>query len=202
MSAARPFGAVVVAGGAARRFGGIDKLRVEVDGVAVLARVLAAVRALDPADLVVVGPARPGLDDGCRVVREEPVGAGPAAALAAGMAALVVPAGAAVLVLAGDLPHLTEAALRTLLDHLEAQPALDAVAACDADGRRQHLLAAWRRESLLDALEVLGDPVGRAVAALGDGRQVAELDLTTSGGGAPPWQDLDVPPGSAPAGGS
>lgn len=214
MTPACPVGAVVVAGGAARRFGGVDKLLVEVDGVAVLARVLAAVSSVGVDDAVVVGPRRPGVDDGWRVVREDPPGTGPAAAVAVGLAALsaTLPAaphppgytgtGAVVLVLAGDLPHLTGPALQALLGHLAADPTADAVVARDAGGRRQHLLAAWRRASLVAALAALGDPVGRPVAALGDGRRVVVVDLPTPAGGAPAWQDLDVPPGSAPPAGS
>jgi molybdenum cofactor guanylyltransferase len=78
--------AVILAGGGGTRVGGRDKPMLPVGGVPMLDRVLAA---LAGADLrIVVGPARPGLADDVRVVREDPPGAGPAAATAAALDAM------------------------------------------------------------------------------------------------------------------
>ncbi len=75
--------AVILAGGRATRLGGRDKPMLAVAGVPMLDRVLAA---LAGADLrIVVGPPRSGLPAGVLTTREEPPGAGPAAALAAAL---------------------------------------------------------------------------------------------------------------------
>ncbi|MEU7317258.1 DUF6457 domain-containing protein [Streptomyces sp. NPDC007083] len=84
-SAGRPYAALVLAGGGARRLGGADKPAVTVGGRPLLDRVLAACG--DATATVVVGPRRPT----CRPVlwaREEPPGGGPLAALQAGLDAL------------------------------------------------------------------------------------------------------------------
>ena len=72
---------VVLTGGRGSRLGGVDKAGLAVGGVAIGARVLAAVP--DAGRSVVVGEPVPGADV---VVREEPVGGGPVAGLAAGLA--------------------------------------------------------------------------------------------------------------------
>ena len=75
--------------------------------------------------------------------------------------------------LAGDLPFVTTTLVDALisgLDHgvddgLETGPDSGRAAvavARDADGRRNWLCAAWRREALIDRLAGLGDPAGRA----------------------------------------
>ena len=66
-----------------------------------LAAVLAA--TADAADRIVVGPPQP-VPDGVRVVREQPPGGGPVAALRAGLAEVGTDV---VAVLAADLPFLT-----------------------------------------------------------------------------------------------
>ena len=91
--------AVVLAGGGSRRMG-TDKLSAEVGGVALLDRVLSAVRGAD--DVVAVGPERP-TELPVRWCREEPVGGGPAAALGAGLRQLLS-CSPLVAVLAGELP--------------------------------------------------------------------------------------------------
>ncbi len=192
--------AVVVAGGAARRFGGRDKLRVEVEGVPVLARVLQAVASVDSCDdVVVVGPPRREIHPHVRVVREEPPLSGPAAALAAGLQALQLRSDAVVLVLAGDLPALTGAALHALCRAVEDEPDLDVAVAGDDTLAPQYLLAAWRAGALAAAVERLGDPVDRPVRALYDGARVAVVRLPRGVGEPPPWGDLDEGPA---AGGS
>src|SRR3954467_7209728 len=98
VTALPPFGAVVLAGGKARRLGGQPKPQLEVGGRSMLAAVLAAVDGADPR--VVVGPPQPG-PAGARLVGEEPPGGGPVPALAAGLAVVGTDV---VAVLAADLP--------------------------------------------------------------------------------------------------
>ncbi|WP_328421907.1 NTP transferase domain-containing protein [Micromonospora sp. NBC_00389] len=108
------YAAVVLAGGAARRMGGVDKPALPVGGRPMRDRVLAAVA--DAAPRVLVGPAD-AVPDGVRVTREDPPGGGPVAATAAGLA-LLDPGTTLVALLAADLPLLTRAAIGELLTHL------------------------------------------------------------------------------------
>ncbi|MFD6263566.1 molybdenum cofactor guanylyltransferase [Micromonospora chalcea] len=110
------YAAVVLAGGAARRMGGVDKPGRPVGGRPMLHRVLAAVADAD--QRIVVGPSGP-LPDGVRTTREEPPGGGPVAATAAGLA-LLDPATTTVALLAADLPLLTAAAVTELRRALDA----------------------------------------------------------------------------------
>jgi len=117
--------AIVVAGGSARRMGGVDKLGLEVGGLPMLDRVLGSARALCD-EVVVVGPVRPTAVDGATFTSEAVPGGGPVPAVAAGLD--VLDADAAVAVLAGDLPLLTTAHLEVLFAAL-SDPAVEAAAA-------------------------------------------------------------------------
>ncbi|MDG4761229.1 NTP transferase domain-containing protein [Micromonospora sp. WMMD710] len=108
------YAAVVLAGGAARRMGGVDKPALPVGGRSMRDRVLAAVA--DAAPRVLVGPAE-AVPPGVRVTREDPPGGGPVAAMAAGLARLD-PDTTLVAVLAADLPLLTRFAIGELLAQL------------------------------------------------------------------------------------
>ncbi|MEU4472529.1 NTP transferase domain-containing protein [Micromonospora sp. NPDC023888] len=108
------YAAVVLAGGSARRMGGVDKPALPVGGRSMRDRVLAAVSDATPR--VLVGPAEE-VPEGVRVTREDPPGGGPVAATAAGLA-LLDPDTALVALLAADLPLLTRAAIGDLLTHL------------------------------------------------------------------------------------
>ncbi|MBU8857902.1 MULTISPECIES: NTP transferase domain-containing protein [unclassified Micromonospora] len=104
------YAAILLAGGAARRMGGVDKPARAVGGRSMLHRVLAAVADAD--QRIVVGPSGP-VPEGVRTTREEPPGGGPVAATAAGLA-LLDPGTTTVAVLAADLPLLTTAAVAGL----------------------------------------------------------------------------------------
>lgn len=184
--------AIVVAGGAARRFGGVDKLRHVVDGRPVLRRVLDALGELGVDPVTVVGPRRPGIDDGCTVVQEQPPGSGPLAAIAAGLDAL--PSWpSTVFIVAGDLPHLTASALQALGGAFAIASSVDAAIAVDATGQLQHLLAIWRRDPLERAVAGLGTVAGRPVHALTNQCKVYPVPLAAPAGMPAPWIDLDGP---------
>lgn len=174
------FDAIVLAGGDARRLGGLDKPAQEIDGVALLDRVLIAVRAATRT--VVVGPRRDAVGD---VVwcREEPPGGGPVAAIAA---ALPHVRRERVLVLAADLPWIAPA-VPLLLAALD--PAR-AAALVDAAGRRNVLAAAWWTSSLRAAVES-ASPVGRPVRSLYEDVPVAQVpDAGGWGTDCDTWDDL------------
>ncbi|MEU5563166.1 molybdenum cofactor guanylyltransferase [Micromonospora musae] len=184
------YAAVVLAGGAARRMGGVDKPARRVGGRSMRDRVLAAVA--DAAPRVLVGPADPA-PPGVRVTREEPAGAGPVAATAAGLA-LLDPDTALVALLAADLPLLTREAVAVLLRELTSTGA-DGVCYVDAEGRRQTLCGVWRVPALRGALAGLasggaGGLAGAPVRALLGGLTVREVAWV--GAGPPPWFDCDT----------
>ncbi|MEU8314275.1 NTP transferase domain-containing protein [Micromonospora sp. NPDC048887] len=210
------YAAILLAGGAARRMGGVDKPARAVGGRPMLHRVLDAVTDAD--QRIVVGSSGP-VPSGVRTTREEPPGGGPVAATAAGLA-LLDPGTTTVALLAADLPLLTAAAVAELRralaaptagpeDALIAGPddalaagrqALDGPAvalACyvDGDGRRQHLCALWRVPALRAALDRLaatrdGSLDGAPVRGLLAGVPVREVSW--SGSGPPPWFDCDT----------
>ncbi|MFG1649226.1 molybdenum cofactor guanylyltransferase [Micromonospora sp. NPDC049275] len=183
------YAAVVLAGGAARRMGGVDKPALPVGGLSMRDRVLAAVG--DAAPRVLVGPGD-DVPDGVRVTREDPPGGGPVAATAAGLA-LLDPDTTLVALLAADLPLLTRAAIGDLLTHLN--PADDGVCFVDADGRRQSLCGVWRVAALRAGLARLatergGSLAGAPVRGLLAGLVVREVPW--AGDGPPPWFDCDT----------
>ena len=149
----------------------VDKPAAQVDGVAMLDRVLAAARPVC-GRLVVVGPARATTVTGVEFLQEPTPGGGPVPAVTAAVAALAGPAAPdVVLVLAADLPLLAADDLRRLLDRLAADPDVDAVAALDHRGRPNPLLAAYR----VAALDVSGGPGAPAADLLP--RRRATVDL-------------------------
>lgn len=158
MGMAGGFDAVVLAGGAGRRLGGVDKAAVAVGGRTLIDRVLEACG--EAGRTVVVGPRRP-TDRAVRWTREEPPGGGPLPALAAGLAALGPeggPGAGVVLVLAADLPFLTADAVRALTAALDAAPAdggPEGAVLTDAGGRDQPLAAAYRTEALRREIALL-----------------------------------------------
>jgi molybdopterin-guanine dinucleotide biosynthesis protein A len=194
------FGAVVLAGGAARRLGGAPKPVLSVAGVPLLTRVLDAVA--DAAARIVVGPRpEPGPDGGLvRFTREDPAGAGPVAAIAAGLAQLD-PALDLVAVLGADLPFLTSDAVDRLRRAID--PDTDLAVYVDSDGRPQWMCGVWRRAALDRRLAELGDPAGVGVRRLAEGLRRVELtdarhrpapDEPGTGGpdGPPVWFDCDT----------
>jgi len=162
-----PYDAVVLAGGAARRLGGADKPGVRVGGRALLDRVLAA--CAGARTTVVVAAPRPTVRP-VRWAREEPPGAGPVAALAAGLRHTTAEHA---VVLSADLPFLRPATLRRLLAALHETGA-DGALLTDADGRDQPLVAAYRTAALRRELAALaaahdgltGLPLRRLTGAL------------------------------------
>lgn len=182
------FGAIVLAGGAGRRLGGVDKPALPVGGRSMLDRVLDAVSTAHPR--VVVGRVGAVPDD-VIVTIEDPPGGGPVAAIAAGLTAL---AGAAdrVAVIAADLPFLTGAALTSLETDVNFGE-VDGVVYVDEDGRRQLLCGIWRVGELSGAVNRLAarrDVAGASMRELLDGLNVGESRWIDSG--PPPWFDCDT----------
>ncbi|MFE1595606.1 NTP transferase domain-containing protein [Nocardia sp. NPDC058705] len=154
--------AIVLAGGRASRMGGVDKPAIVIGGRSMLDAALASVR--DCAEVVVVGPHRPELDARFGQVREVPPGSGPVAAIGTGLAALASTA-PLVIVLAADMPFLTDDTVRQLLSRA-AESTADAVFAIDDSGRPQYLVGVWRRSALVAALAGLDSLVNQPMKAI------------------------------------
>lgn len=170
-SAGLPLWAVVLAGGASRRFGG-DKLEADLLGRPLIERAVSGLP--DGTRLVVVGPVRsvPSSGGAVTYVREDPPGGGPAAAMVAGLRAALAQLAddeAVIVVLPGDAPAAGEAA-RQLLDHLtdpaSGQPI--GVVSTDQGGRVQPLQLALTRSAARQLINAAGPDgaAGRSARAL------------------------------------
>jgi molybdopterin-guanine dinucleotide biosynthesis protein A len=140
---------IVLAGGAASRFGG-PKLAAEVAGTSILALAIASVASMAE-EVLVAGPELPGdlaVGPGdVRLVPDREPRAGPFSALAG---ALRQAAGDRAIVVGGDMPRLVPAVLRAMLARLDVDPTSEAVllaAPAGATGRRQVLPVALRIEA-------------------------------------------------------
>ena len=176
-----PYTAVVLAGGRAARLGGQAKPQLVVGGRSMLATVLDAVD--DAATRVVVGPVQ-AVPPGVVLVREQPPGGGPVAALRAGLGSVTTDV---VAVLAGDLPFLTG----EVVEGLRRRLARDGVLVVDDLGRDQLLLGVWRTERLRAAVGAAGGPTSmrRVLAPVAVDRWRPAVPEGTP----PPWLDCDTP---------
>ncbi|GGR74225.1 molybdenum cofactor guanylyltransferase [Streptomyces humidus] len=181
------YDAVVLAGGGARRLGGADKPGVRVGGRALLDRVLGA--CADARATVVVAAPRP-TPRPVLWTREEPPGAGPVAALDAGLRRVTQDD---VLVLSADLPFLAPDTVRRLLTALRSGGAEGALLT-DADGRDQPLVAAYRTTALRRELAVLttshGNLTGLPLRRLTAGLDLARVPDPVGSFDCDTWDDI------------
>jgi molybdopterin-guanine dinucleotide biosynthesis protein A len=137
-------GAVVLTGGTAARMDGADKASIELGGVTLLERALAATATA--VEVVVVGDQVP-TSRPVTWTREDPRGGGPAAGLLAGLRRFLRPPDV-VLALAVDMPRVSPGTFARLLEALAGAAAYDGAVLVDETGRRQYLCAAYRRSAL------------------------------------------------------
>ncbi len=173
------YDAVVLAGGSARRLGGLDKPGLVVGAASLLEHVLAAVADADRT--IVVGPAR-GTSRPVLWTREQPAGGGPVAALAAGLAHVTADR---VALLASDLPFLDAATVQTLVD-AGGQGAM----LVDDAGRDQVLTGAWSSAALRAALPEVVD--GARLREVFDQLDVRRIRPDPTPGRPAPWTDCDT----------
>jgi molybdopterin-guanine dinucleotide biosynthesis protein A len=178
---AETYDAVVLAGGSARRLGGVDKPSLVVGALSMLDRVIAAVDGA--ARVVVVGP-RSTTSRPVVWCREDPPGGGPVAALAAGLAEVTAEF---VVLLAGDLPFVTAEAVALLLDAAEGQ---NGALLVDHDGRDQLLAGAWRTDALRRALPA--EPAGARLSSVLLDLDPVRVALEKERDLPPPWFDCDT----------
>jgi molybdopterin-guanine dinucleotide biosynthesis protein A len=178
-----PYDAIVLAGGASRRLGGVDKAMVRIGEVSMLERALRACTGAQRR--IVVGPTRPGIT--ALWCREEPPGEGPVAALAAGLELVRTPILA---LLACDLPYATAETVRMLVD----AAAGDGAILVDAGGRDQPLAGAYQAASLVQALHALGPPyAGVAMRSLVQRLDVVRMpDPAGASIDCDTWEDVEV----------
>lgn len=196
--------AIILTGGRSTRFGGTHKPTVRVDGETVLRRITTAVadasrdlgaqleivvagsaEGIEPikAELFTAGPVNSA---SVEVVREDPTFGGPLAGIAAGAAALAPDSSATVLVLAGDLPFVTQDALVSLV---RAKRAHETVAApVDSEGYPQYLFAAWPEALLREQLAAIGSVANKPVRRLFERVELVEVPLD-----ARTIADIDTP---------
>lgn len=158
--------AIIIAGGAGTRMGGVDKPGLALAGSTLRDRAIAAARNAGLAPVVHVG---------------QETGGGPTAALAAGLALLDAHE---VVVLAGDLvrPGAVVAALGC------ARGGPDGLVLVDPAGREQWLAGRYRVAALRDALAALPDGPGGAPLRAVTGR----LDLARVAVAAEVIADVDT----------
>lgn len=166
--ASASFAVIVLAGGAARRLGGVHKPALELGGRSLLDHVLAG---LPPKTrTVVVGlpqPAGPAVT----FTREDPPGGGPVAGVAAGLAHVREEV---VVLLAGDMPFAAPA-VPVLVSAVVESSTLDGVLLVDPEGREQPLAGAYRSEALRRRLREIGEPAGASLRRLLAGLSLRRL---------------------------
>ena len=132
----------MLTGGTAARMDGADKASIELAGVTLLERALAA--TFNAVEVVVVGEQVP-TSRPVTWTREDPRSGGPAAGLLAGLDRFLRPPDL-VEVLAVDMPRVTPGTFARLEDAVG--PDDDGALLVDAEGRRQMLCAVYRRAAL------------------------------------------------------
>lgn len=189
--------AVVLAGGLGRRLGGSDKPAITIGGRTLVGTVVGAALEAGATRVIVVGPARPRLlaelaeaglataEHDVEFTREQQPGGGPVPALAAGLDLATEPW---LLLLAADLPFLTAARLRDLLDAAHAH-GTGAVLA-DDQGEPQWLTSCWRTGVLRTAL---AGYAGTSLRGLLAPLRYADIGVTPVQGEPPYWLDCDTP---------
>jgi molybdopterin-guanine dinucleotide biosynthesis protein A len=165
-------GAVVLCGGTGARMGGVDKGSIEVGGVTLLERALAA--TMSALEVVVVGDQVP-TSRPTTWTREDPHGGGPAAGLLAGLDRFLRPPDL-VCVLAVDMPKVNAGTVARLTWAVEASAEVDGAVLVDPDGRAQSLAAVYRYDALQRARPRDSEAEhGLAVRRLVDGMRLAEV---------------------------
>jgi molybdopterin-guanine dinucleotide biosynthesis protein A len=137
-------GAIILTGGTAVRMDGADKAAIELDGVTLLERALAA--TMTAVEVVVVGQQVPTTRPVTWTI-EDPAGGGPAAGVLAGLDRFLREPDL-VAVLAVDMPKVNAGTIARLTWAVEKDSSYDGAVLEDPDGRTQPLCAVYRSESL------------------------------------------------------
>lgn len=170
------FDAVVLAGGAGRRMGGVDKAAVRLQGVRLVDRVAHAAQRAGAAGVTIVGPESTAADD-CARVREDPPGGGPLAAVAA---ALPLVEHDWTMLLSCDLQQ-PAAVCRALMAALREDFETEGIVLVDQRGRHQWLAGVYSTHMLRRSLGTLGhDPAGLPVKLLFANARLREVPVANA----------------------
>jgi molybdenum cofactor guanylyltransferase len=164
-----PFAGAVLLGGASRRYG-TDKALALHDGVPMAVRMIDVLRAAGATEVVTVG----GADRGFDVVHHPDLypGEGPLGGM---LTVLAQPSQPVVVLVACDMPFLTESTVRRLAQKAHQHPERDAVVA--KTDRREPLCAAYRAESCRPVAEKLFAAGVRSLQEFLGSLKVTELVL-------------------------
>lgn len=181
------YAAIIVAGGAGRRLGGVDKAALIVGGRRLLDYAFDAAATVEADPIVLVGSAyrsRKDRDDALPVVtcREDPPGSGPLAALCAGakkLTEIVIDESFTrpewTTLLGCDTPAASQA-ISLLHQSIQAlPPSSDGYIAADSAGRPQWLLGIYRTAALIRACHSVGVPTNQPLRAA-----LSKMTLTTT----------------------
>jgi molybdenum cofactor guanylyltransferase len=197
--------AIILAGGAGSRLGGIAKPLLQLDGQTFLTRVI---RAVAPAVEEIIVVAAAGQDLGTpavmdpplepavpvRVIRDSAVAAGPLAALADGLRAVADSHPARVFVVSCDVPRLSTAVARLVLDSLAEWPDAEWVVP-EVGGYPQVLVSALRPRMLgaIEAHLAAGRRDLRGLLPRAAVRTIAEAILRRVDPALESFRDVDTP---------
>lgn len=170
--------AVILAGGAGSRLGGVDKALLEYEGETLLGRLILAFESV-ACEIVIVGEKRdldlPSTTPITWTI-EEPVRGGPLAGLAAGVEQLSA-TDTWFFALACDQPFAARAIAPLLEAAKMAGPEVDGILGKDQGGRSQSLTAIYRKAAVDKAIAELGSPHGLPMRALLKRLNVFEFEL-------------------------
>jgi molybdopterin-guanine dinucleotide biosynthesis protein A len=197
--------AIILAGGTGSRLGGVAKPLLQLAGETFLTRVI---RAVAPAVEEIVVVAAAGQDLGLpavmapplepavpvRVIRDSAVAAGPLAALADGLRAVAESNPARAFVVSCDVPRLSTAVVRLVLDSLADSPDAD-WAVPEVGGHPQVLVSALRPRmlGLIDAHLAAGRRDLRGLIKRATVRTIAEGMLRRVDPALDSFRDVDTP---------
>lgn len=192
--AARPPGAILLAGGRASRVGGAAKPLFEVNGRTLLAHAVDAVDGCRP--VTIVASALRGAESWPQVswVREEPPFGGPAAGIVAALASWPPEADPEwTLVLACDLPRAGEAVARLRADLPLLPVDADGLCLADASSRPQWLTGMYRTAALRARAEALpGAGANLPVREIVEDLSITVIaDVWGLSADIDTWEDLD-----------
>jgi molybdopterin-guanine dinucleotide biosynthesis protein A len=160
---------IVLTGGTSKRFGS-DKSQAKIDGVSLIARILASIPS--EFETVIVGPDPMVRTSDYRTVQENPIGGGPVAGFKAG---LELCTSEIVVLIATDMPF---AVSRTLHLMESMKPHDNAVMYVDEEGFKQPLAAVYRVEAVEQALSLMGDAHGQSMQTMLSHLQVLEIAMS------------------------
>jgi len=173
---------IVLTGGASTRFGS-DKSAALIAGQSLIARILTSIP--DEIDVIIVGPDPVVAGRKYECVQEQPVGGGPVAGFAAGLA---ICTSEIVALIATDMPFAVTQVIN-LINSIKAHD--DAVMYVDDDGFKQPLAAIYRVQAVEMALKSLGNSAGKSMRDLILHLTVCEVGMSKEV--ADSLRDIDTP---------